>query len=87
MKSNRKNSTSGYTGVTFDYKALSWRSQKSVNGMNQYIGNFATKEEASEARIRYDKKLKNESKNVILLDKAPIQINSKDIQVILFSEN
>lgn len=86
MTSTRKNSTSGYTGVTYDYKALSWRSQKSVNGMNQYIGNFATKEEASQARIRYDEKIKNQ-KNVIILDKAPIQINPKDIQIILFSQN
>lgn len=84
MKSTRKNSTSGYTGVTFDYKALSWRSQKSVNGTNRYIGNFDTKEQASEARIRYDNKIKNESKNVLILDKPPIQIDPNAIQVILF---
>lgn len=71
METTRKNSTSGHTGVTYDRKSCSWRAQKVVNKINRYIGNYATKDEAVQARIRFDKRLENESRHIFILDGPP----------------
>lgn len=46
----RRNSTSGYIGVTWDKQTNKWRSVIHVNGKNIHLGRFSNLEDAVEAR-------------------------------------
>lgn len=61
-----KNSTTGLTGVTWDYKKDCFKAQLSRNGRCFFLGYFVDKEKAYEARLEFIEKLNQK----ILLDKA-----------------
>lgn len=52
-----KHNTSGYKGVSFLKKNKKWRATIYLRGKQHYLGSFATKEEAYQARLRAEEKV------------------------------
>lgn len=69
----RKDSTSGYKGVSLNKPTGKWRAQLTVNGRRIHLGLFSTKEEVAEA---YNKRAMSEFKefanlNVLVSQSSP----------------
>lgn len=45
----RRTNTSGFKGVTWSEKDKKWRAQATIDGKNHYLGDYKTKQEASDA--------------------------------------